>query len=100
MSPYPTSRRSTLKDAIWSAKQKEAEPKRKEQERIALEKRDKEEFDRMGWHDQEKGYLSGGAIKTAVTLVLLGTALTHLMQVWCRDREYGDIYAQANFLQN
>ena len=89
-----------LNDAIWSAKQKEMEERRKEEERIAREKSDKEEFDRMGWVEQEQGIFVRWCKNDCSKAGLIGDGAYALMEVWCRDRACGDIYAQANFVKN
>ena len=89
-----------LNDAIWSAKQKEAEAKRKEQQRIARIKREKEEFDRMGWSEQQSGIFVRWCTDTCSRAGLIGDGSYSLMEVWCRDRACGDIYAQVNFIRN
>ena len=89
-----------LNDAIWSAKQKEAEAKRKEQQRLARIRREKEEFDRMGWWEQEPGIFVRWCTKTCSSAGVIGDSSYWLMEVWCKERSCGDIYAQMNIERN
>ena len=89
-----------LNNAIWSANQKEAARERKEQQRLARIRREKEEFDRMGWWEQQTGIFVRWCTDTCSRAGLIGDGSYSLMEVWCRDRACGDIYAQVNFIRN
>ena len=89
-----------LNNAIWSAKQKVAERERKEQQRLARIRKEKEEFDRMGWWEQQTGIFVRWCTDTCSRAGLIGDGSYSLMEVWCRDRACGDIYAQVNFIRN
>ena len=91
-----------LNNAIWSAKQKVAERKRKEQERIAREKREKAEWDRAGWWEQKPGIF----VRWCKPVGCPGprsngySDYTWRAMVWCKERACGDIYAKLNIERN
>jgi len=91
-----------LNDAIWSAKQKEAEAKRKEQERIAREKREKAEWDRAGWWEQKPGIFVRWCSKVPCPGPRGNGYSDYVWRamVWCKERACGDIYAKLNIERN
>lgn len=56
-------------------------------------------FKAEGWWEQEPGVFLRWCTKTCSTADVIGDASYWLMEVWCRDRACGDVYAQMNILR-
>ena len=76
----------------WQA----AQAKKAAQEKAAAEAKFKAE----GWWEQQPGIFARWCTKTCSRAGLIGDSAYSLMEVWCRDRACGDIYAQVNFIRN
>ena len=81
------------------AKMKAEENARKE--RVAAENRaSAAKFKAEGWWEQEDGVFVRWCTNTCSNEAVIGSSRYSLMEVWCKERACGDIYAQVNFERN
>ena len=53
-----------------------------------------------GWREQLSGIYVRWCTKTCSQADVIGDSTFALMEVWCKERACGDIYAQANFVKD
>ena len=58
------------------------------------------ELAEAGWREQLSGIYVRWCTKTCSQADVIGDSTFSLMEVWCKERACGDIYAQANFVKN
>ena len=75
--------------------QREATKKAKELQLAAAKK-----LAEAGWREQLSGIYVRWCTKTCSQADVIGDSTFALMEVWCKERACGDIYAQANFVKN
>ena len=75
--------------------QREATKKAKEIQLAAAKK-----LAQAGWREQLSGIYVRWCTKTCSQADVIGDSTFALMEVWCKERACGDIYAQVNFVKN
>lgn len=83
------------KNEEWRKKQVAV---RKEQQRVKAAADAK--FKAEGWWQQEPGIFVRWCTKTCSRAEVIGDSAYWLMEVWCKERACGDIYAQMNIEKN
>ena len=83
---------------------KEVEIKEKEiADQLAKEKKDREEFEKLNWWEIRKGILARYCTqgpKPCSSGAVIGDQSYVLVEIWCKERACGDIYAKVNLLNS
>ena len=83
---------------------KEVEIKEKENaDQLAKAKKDREEFEKLNWWEIRKGILARYCTKgpkPCSSGAVIGDQRYVLVEIWCKERACGDIYAKVNLLNS
>lgn len=107
LSKFDSSLSNELNDFISNKKievAKEVEEKEKENAaQLAKAKKDREEFEKLKWWEIRKGilarYCTSGP-KPCSSGAVIGDQSYVLVEIWCKERACGDIYAKVNLLDS